>query len=185
MVIHKKVQDYIEYRNENWIELDRRKPFILRLDFVVADGRLVSDEQPTWLNINVNSSFELYVNGTHSGTGHDDTYKFSLKRPSGGRPEIVIAAHDDGGRFGLLTAGRFAGFDLESSPENWESLGNMTYEDWMNMSGSQKRSIAWERAEVNDSYSVEEDWPKGSKRLWAPNQESGDVLFRYAYPPGG
>ena len=185
VVIHKKVQDYIEYRKENWIELDRRKPFVLRLDFVVADGRLVSDQQPTWLNINVNSSFELYVNGTLSATGHDDTYKFSLKRPSGGRPEIVIAAHDDGGRFGLLTAGRFAGFDLESSPENWESLGNMTYEDWMNMSGSQKRSIRWERAEVNDSYSVEEDWPRGSKRLWAPNQESGDVLFRYAYPPGG
>jgi len=52
---------------------------------VVADGSLVSDEQPTWLNINVNSSFELYVNGTRSGTGQDDTYKFSLKRPSGGR----------------------------------------------------------------------------------------------------
>ncbi len=133
MVVHKKVQDYIEYRNENWIELDRRKPFVLRLDFVVADGKLVTDEVPTWLSINVNSSFELYVDGMLTGTGDADTYKFSA-RPSGTRPEIMIAAYDNGGRFGLLTAGSLNGYDLNSSPENWESLGNMTHDDWINMS---------------------------------------------------
>ena len=185
VVAHKKVQDYIEYRDENWIELDRRNPFVLRLDFKVADGRLVTDELTTWLNVTVNSRFQLYVDGTLSGSGQGDTYRFAFPDFKGGRPEILIAAHDDGGRFGLVTAGRFARYDLKSSPENWESLGNMTYERWRSLSGAEKRSKRWTRPEINLRYPVDGDWPEGAARLWAPNQESGDVLFRYVYPPAG
>ena len=81
----------------------------------------------------------------------------------------------------MLTAGRLGGYDLKSTPENWESLGNMTYEEWTGLSDDQKRSSRWTRPQINESYQVDGDWGQDAKRLWAPNQESGSVLFRYVY----
>ena len=151
----------------------------------MAEGRLVTDDVTAWLNIAVNDRFQLYIDGTLSGSGSrkDDTYKFAFPRLNVDKPGILVAASDDEGRFGFLTAGQLAGSDLTSSPENWESLGNMAHEEWRHLSDAEKRSRRWARPEINDSYAVSGDWPTGATRLWTPDQKSGNVLFRYVYPP--
>ncbi len=159
-------EQYEQTWKADWIELPRKHPFVLRLDYNVVDGKLDVEQ----VRIHGIYNFRWFVNDKLYGRGEHlkkkESYVFSFPRLDLDHPNIRVDVSSKRTTYGLLMRGTLAGYSLDSNQKYWLCQGQNS------------SSNTWMTPEVIESFQVIGDWPPDAQWLWAPHQISGNVVFQ-------
>lgn len=170
--------EYTGDRYLNWIKIQRRQPFLLRLDFEVQDNKILTDH----INIQGGNKFDFYVNGKLFGSGQktywDHTHSFVFPQMKNKVYDIGIGVEAETEEIGLMVEGRIGGRSIKTNSYQWQCIDYEIYRD-QEKDHTKKGILKWQPAEkLVDTHSTGQ-WLPDVEAIWATNRKGGHILFRY------
>ena len=170
--------EYTGDRYLNWIKLQRRKPFLLRLDFEVRDKKILTDH----INIQGGNKFDFYLNGKLFGSGQktywDHTHSFVFPQMKKEVYDIGIGVEAETEEIGLMVEGRIGARHIKTNSYQWQCIDYEIYRD--QKKGHTKKGILnWQPAEKLLNTHSTGQWLPDVEAIWAANRKGGHILFRY------